>query len=256
MKSKKIVILCVLMIVVWGYIWYQKYGKIYHDDFKTYTNNMLHYFPTLTQSMDENVLKMSRKHNGYTYKENKVYYEGVLLSGAHAKKFVALEGFGIDTQANMLYKWEVSLSWLDIPTVRFNDELPLYIQDKNWYYFVAQQPWYIMLWNTKIEIKVLQKLWEVIGELRRVKNLSPYFARDDKSLYYMWHKLANVNPDTIVPVVSSWSENSDYFIQDKSIFMGLYEISGVDIDSFVIYPDNQTLAHDKYHTYKNGEIIK
>ncbi len=256
MKSNAVkLLLGVVIIVFWIFI-YEQYIHVSQDDFQTYKKNMLHYFPVLTESMDENMLKMSREHNWYSYTWNDVYYQGQLLPEAHARTFIALEGYGIDTQAKMLYKWEISLSWLDISTLRFNDELPLYIQDKNWYYFVAQQPWYIMLWSTKVEIKSLQKLWDVIGKLRSIQKLAPYFARDDKSLYYMWHKLANVNPDTIIPVVSSWSEDSDYFMQDENIFMGLYEISGVDIDSFVIDPDNQTLAHDKYHTYKNGEIVK
>lgn len=256
MKKSSIVKLVLgIVVIISGGIIYQQYIHIYQDNFQTYKKNMLHYFPMLTQSMDENVLKMSREHNWYSYKWNNVYYQGQLLPEAHAKTFVSLEGYGIDNQSKILYIWGTPISWLDIESLHFVDELPLYIQDKYGYYFVSQQPWYITHGNTRIDIRPLQKLSNTTGELHNIKDLSQYFARDDKNLYYMWHKIDDIDPNIIVPIVVSWNTSSEYFISEKKIFMGLYQIPWTDIDSFTIDGDNQTLAHDKYHTYKNGEII-
>lgn len=256
MKTKNIILFFFVIIIVWGYIWYDKYIKIYHDDLEVYKNNMLQYFPIVTKSMDENMLKMSRKYNGYTYKGNNVYYQGQLLPEAHARTFIALEGYGVDKKSKILYKWATYISWLDIDSLYFVDELPLYIQDTYGYYFVSQQSWYIIHWNTRIDISPLQKLSNTTGELRSIENLSQYFARDDKSLYYMWYQVNDVNPNTIVPIGVSWNENSEYFLNNKKIFMGLYKIQEADVDSFEIDSYNQTLAHDKYHTYENGEILE
>lgn len=255
-KANILKLLLGIVIVVLGVIMFKMCIYITQNNFQTYKKNMLHYFPTLTQSMDENTLKMSREYNWYSYKWNKVYYQGQLLSGAYARSFIILEGYGIDTKSNIFYIWETSISWLDVDSLQFIDELPLYIQDIYGYYFVSQQSWYIIYENTKIDIHPLQKLSNTTGELHSIKNLSQYFARDDKYLYYMWYKVSNVNPNSIVPIEISWNIASEYYISEDNVFMWLYKIPWVDVSSFTVDVDNQTIAYDAYHTYKNGKILK
>lgn len=257
MKKRNIIKLLfgILAVVLWIII-YKTYMYISQNDFQTYKKNMFHYFPIVTQSMDENTLKMSRKYNWYSCKWNKVYYQGQLLPATHARSFIILEGYGIDTKTNILYIWKTPISWLDIDSLQFIDGLPLYIQDIYGYYFVSQQPWYIMQGNKKIDIHPLQKLSTTTGGLYNITNLSQYFARDDKNLYYMWHKIDDIDPNTIVPITVSWNTTSEYFISENKIFMWLSQILWADRDSFMIDVDDQTIAYDKYHTYKNGKILK
>ncbi len=162
----------------------------------------------------------------YNVKENKVYYEDILVEGANTKTLKKLSK-NYMTDGKRVFYFEREIKGADPDTFQVLEHA--FSKDKNHVYYETE----------KIEENINTSV---------VKILNKFYFKDNKNVYLMYGKVEGADPDTFELL----TDNMGYSKDKNNVYYTFSVVEGADVKTFEIIKEIFAYAKDKNNLYYDG----
>ena len=159
----------------------------------------------------------------YNVKENKVYYEDILVEGANTKTLKKLSK-NYMTDGKRVFYFEREIKGADPDTFQVLEHA--FSKDKNHVYYETE----------KIEENI---------NTSAVKVLNKFYFKDNKNVYLMYGKVEGADPDTFELL----TDNMGYSKDKNNVYYTFSVVEGADVKTFEIIKEIFAYAKDKNNLY-------